>query len=120
NQEFEKLFNLDLSGNKRLAQVRDIFCFACATGLRYSDLNLLRRENIKSVCIKLTVKKTKEPLTIPLTQYSKNILAEYAEHHQPLPMISNQKLNDYIKELCKLADITEPVEIVRFRGTKRE
>jgi len=119
-QEFDKLFNLDLTANKRLAQVRDVFCFACTTGLRYSDLALLRRENIKADKIKLTVKKTKEPLTIPLTPYSKVILAKYTAQHQPLPMISNQKLNDYVKELCKLADIIEPIEIVRFRGTKRE
>ena len=35
-------------------------------------------------------------------------------------MISNQKLNEYVKELCQLAGITEQVEIVRFRGIKRE
>ena len=40
--------------------------------------------------------------------------------HRPLPIISNQKLNDYVKELCKMAGITEQVEIVRYRGTKRE
>lgn len=120
NQEFEKLFYLDLKDNKRLAQVRDVFCFSCTTGFRYSDLALLRRENIKTDEMKITVKKTKEPLTIPLIPHSKTILAKYGKQHQPLPMISNQKMNDYVKELCKLADIVEPVEVVRFRGTKRE
>jgi integrase len=120
NSEFETLFNLDLSNNKRLAQTRDVFCFACATGLRYSDLNMLKREHIKNDEIRLTVKKTKELLTIPLNSYSQSILARYSEMHKPLPVISNQNLNYAIKELCKLAGIDEPIEIVRFRGIKRE
>lgn len=120
NEEFETLFYLDLTNNKKLSQVRDIFCFACSTGLRYSDLYQLKRENIKADEIRITVKKTKEPLSIPLTPYSKAILAKYEAQLQPLPMISNQKLNDYVKELCQLAGITEEVEIVRFRGIKRE
>lgn len=120
NEEFETLFYWDLTGNKRLAQVRDVFCFACTTGLRYSDLYQLKREHIKEDEIRLIVKKTKEPLSIPLTPYSKAILAKYEEMHKPLPVISNQKLNDYIKELCELAGINEPIEIVRFRGKVRE
>lgn len=120
NEEFEGLLHFDLTGNKRLAQVRDVFCFACATGLRYSDLAQLKREHMKDGEIRLIVKKTKQPLTIPLTPYSKAILAKYEGVHRPLPVISNQKMNDYIKELAKLAKIDELVEIVRFRGTKRE
>jgi integrase len=34
-------------------------------------------------------------------------------------MISNQKLNEYVKELCKLAEITESTEIIRYRGATR-
>ena len=120
NEEFEKLFYFDLTNNKKLAQVRDIFCFACSTGLRYSDLDQLKRTHIKQDEIRLTVKKTKEKLTVPLTPYSIAILSKYEAQHRPLPMISNQKLNDYVKELCQLAGITEQVEIVRFRGIKRE
>ena len=120
NEEFETLFYKDLSFNKRLAQVRDIFCLACSTALRYSDLAQLRWEHIKKDEIKLVVKKTKDPLNIPLNPYSKAILAKYKGMLRPLPMISNQKLNDYIKELCELAEIKEPVEIVRFRGKHRE
>jgi len=120
NEEFETLYYLDLSNNKKLAQVRDVFCFACTTGLRYSDLAQLKREHIKADEIKLTVKKTKEPLSIPLTPFSKAILTKYEAMHRPLPVISNQKLNDYLKELCSYAGIKEPIEIVRFRGSKRE
>lgn len=120
SEEFETLYNSDLSNNKRLAQIRDVFCFACTTGLRYSDLNQLKREHIKNVEIKLTVKKTKQLLTIPLNSYSKAILARYEAMLKPLPVISNQNMNYAVKDLCKLAGIDEQIEIDRFRGTKRE
>ena len=68
------LLNMDLSKNKKLDQVRDSFCFACATGLRYSDLANLKSEHIYDEEIRITVKKTKTLLTIPLTAYSDAIL----------------------------------------------
>jgi site-specific recombinase XerD len=120
NNEFETLYALDLAGNKRLDKVRDIFCFSCATGLRYSDLAQLKREHIKNDEIKMIITKTKQHQTIPLNPYSHSILAKYSDLYRPLPIISNQKINEYLKELCQLAEITEPVQIVRFRGNKRE
>jgi integrase len=134
-EEFEKLFYLDLSNNKKFEKVRDIFCLACTTGLRYSDLAQLRREHIKEDRIRLTVQKTKELIEIPLTPYSKHILAKYNSQYQALPIISNQKMNDYLKGwitkdkkgishkeigLCELAGINEATEIIRFKGPKRE
>ena len=120
NDEFEKLYYFDFSKSKKLSQVRDVFCFACVTGLRYSDLAQLKREHIKKHEIKLVVKKTKDHLSIPLTPYSKSILSRYEGMLKPLPVISNQKLNDYVKEMCELAGIDEEIEIVRFRGIERE
>jgi integrase len=120
NDEFERLYNMELSNNKRLAQVRDVFCFSCASGLRYSDLYQLKRENIKEDEIRITVKKTKDPLMVPLNPFSKSILDKYELQLKPLPVISNQKMNTYLKELCEMAEINEPIEIVRYRGVKRE
>ena len=120
NDEFESLYHLDLTNNKKLAQVRDIFCWSCTTGFRYSDMKQLKREHIKDDEIVLTVIKTGERLTVPLNPYSIAILAKYKDQRRPLPMISNQKLNDYLKELCKLAGINEKIEIVRSYGIKRE
>lgn len=122
--EFEKLFNRDLTGNSRLAQVRDIFCFACATSLRYSDLVQLKWEHIRANSIKMTAAKTRQKLDIPLNKYSAAILEKYKGTATPLPLsskkqfITNQRLNTYIKELCKLAEINTPIEIVRDYGIK--
>ncbi len=117
--EFLAIYNIDLSGNKRLAQVRDVFCFSCVTGLRYSDLAQLRREHIKGHEIHLTVTKTREIIKVPLNSYSIILLDRYRLHLRPLPVISNQKLNVYIKELCQMVGIDEPVQIVRYKGAKR-
>ena len=119
-QEFLSLLNMDLSDNKRLDQVRDIFCFSCASGLRISDMEQLKREHIKNDEINIVVKKTKTELTVPLNSITAGILEKYNGNYKPLPMISSQKLNLYIKELCKNAGIVDPIEIVRFRGSKRE
>jgi integrase len=120
NDEFLSLYNFNLSSKERLAKVRDIFCFACTTGLRYSDLLQLKREHLKDDNIELVIKKTKKTLKVPLNKYSLAILEKYREQLKPLPMISNAKLNDYVKELCKLVGIDEAIEIVRYKGAKRE
>ncbi|MEJ6980742.1 site-specific integrase [Pedobacter sp. P351] len=118
-KEFDSIVSLDLSKNKRLDKARNIFVFACATGLRYSDMAQLKREHIKDNVITLTVKKTKTELTVPLNSVSSAILEKYQDLHKPLPMISNQNLNISIKDLCKEAGVNQPIEIVRFHGKKR-
>jgi integrase len=118
-EEFLLLYNYDLSGNKKLDQVRDVFCFSCATGLRYSDLAQLQWEHIRNNTVKMTAAKTGQKLSIPLNQYSSAILEKYKGRHRPLPVISNQKTNDFIKELGQLAEIDTPVEIVREYGNRR-
>lgn len=119
--EFISIYNLDLIENKRLDTVRDVFCFACATGLRFSDLVQLRREHIrKDNTIRITASKTGQKLVIPLNPISFAILQKYKDHHLPLPMISNQKTNDYLKEIGELAGIDTPIEKVRYYGVKKK
>ncbi len=117
--ELQSLIDFDLSSNKRLEKVRDLFVFACATGLRYSDCQQLKREHIDKETINIVVKKTKTALSIPLNEISASVLDKYSALNRPLPIISNQNLNYYIKELCQLAEINRPIEIVRFHGKKR-
>jgi len=117
--ELQSIIDLDLSDNKRLDKVRDIFVFACATGLRFSDVQQLKREHLDNGFINLVVKKTKTGLTVPLNTISASILDKYSELHKPLPAISNQKVNEYIKEVCEIAGINKQIEIVRFHGSKK-
>jgi integrase len=119
-KEFDALYNMDLSKRPAWDQVRDVFIFSCATGLRYSDLNQLRREHIKEEHIDLTAIKTSHKTKIPLNPYSKAILKKYAKNPKPLPVISNQRSNEHLEKICDWAGLNEPVEIVRKYGAHRE
>lgn len=113
------LFNLDLTQKQSLAKVRDVFCFACFTGARYSDVSKLTRDDIHGNEWYLRTKKTKDVLIIPLNPYALEILDRHKKEEKPLPVISNQKTNEYLKELCKEAKIETPQRIVKFRGAER-
>lgn len=116
-QELYHLYNFQFKSEK-LSKARDIFCFSCFTGLRYSDLANLQPSNFIDGQIKINVKKTRQKdLVIPLVKYAKAIIEKYQNTvHSPLPLISSQKLNAYIKEACKEAGIDTPTRITRHSG----
>jgi integrase len=79
----------------------------------------LKRDHVKDDEIQKTIVKTRQFLKVPLNQFAKEILAKYRDHpHGPLPKISSQKLNDYIKEACKDADIDTLVMVTNYSGGK--
>lgn len=100
--EIEAIFNLDLTKNQRLEKVRDLFIIACWTGLRFGDWKQIEPYNIKNGLLELKQAKTKDPVVIPLHPMVRYILNKYNFN---LPTISNQKFNEYIKDVCKLAKI---------------
>ena len=106
-----------------LEKTRDLFCFCAYTGLRYSDASKLKRMDIQDGKINVTTKKTYDKLTIELNSKSKSILDKYSESKFPfdfaLPTISNQKMNDYLKDLGELCGFNDPVTKVFYRGGKR-
>ncbi|KAA6313570.1 Tyrosine recombinase XerC [termite gut metagenome] len=108
---------------KYLERVRDVFLFCCFTGLRYSDVYNLKRSDVKDNRIEITTIKTADSLTIELNNHSKTILDKYKdvafENDKVLPVISNQKMNDYLKELAELAQINEPVRETYYKGNER-
>jgi len=118
-EELELIYNFDFSKSKKYESARDLFCFSCATGLRYSDIKQLKREHIYEDELKIKVIKTRENLSIPLNKYSREILIKYSECLKPLPTLSNQKLNKYLKEIGQIVGINEYIEIVRYKGAKR-
>jgi integrase len=113
--ELMKIYELDLKKSKRLEQVRDAFCFGCFTGLRHSDISAVKKANIKGENIIMTSFKTREQIEVPLNDFSKDILKK---HDFKLPIISNQKFNNYLKEIGKLADITDPIILTKYRGAE--
>lgn len=122
--ELMNLKDFDIPETKKyLDRVRDVFCFCCFTGLRYSDVFNLKRSDIKDDHIEVTTVKTADSLTIELNNYSRAILNKYKEIHfeknKALPVISNQKMNDYLKELGELVGIDEPIRETYYKGNER-
>ena len=123
-EELNKLREFEIPTTKQaLDRVRDVFLFQCFTGLRYSDVFNLRRSDIKGDHIEVTTVKTSDSLIIELNNHSKAILDKYKdvafEDDKVLPVITNQKMNDYLKELAELAGIDEPVRQTYYRGNER-
>ena len=117
--ELMKIYSLDLSNDKTLSNVRDVFLFQCFTGQRFSDIENLKRDDIKNDSWNLHTYKTKDIIEIPLTPLAKEILERYKLNPQPLPVLSHQKTNNFIKDVCKLAGIDESITLVRYRGNER-
>ena len=109
--ELTKLYKLSIT-NKKLDEVRDLFIFGAWVGLRFSDFSNIKKENIIQIdgdyFIKMITQKTKELVIIPCNPVVMQIFEKYADRPNRLPKtISNQKFNDYIKDVCKLAEFNE-------------
>lgn len=115
--ELLRLYTLDLSKTERLERVRDLFLVGCYTGLRFSDLTNLRPEYIRDGLIRIEQQKTSDKVVIPCHEVVTAMLVKYSG---ALPRsISNQKMNDYLKEVCQLAGITSIESKAQTKGGKR-
>ena len=114
-QELKAMLNKAIS-IPRLAQVRDIFCFCCLTGLAFTDVQQLKEEHLVAdihgkIWIRKARQKTKNMCNIPLLDEAQKILDRYKEHPYCqthgvlLPVCSNQKMNSYLKELADICGI---------------
>lgn len=110
---------------KRLDVVRDLFIFACYTGLAYSDLAALKPENIQKMFdgkmwIVTHRQKTKTNVNVPLLGPAQRILDKYVgtlPEGQVLPLISNQKCNAYLKEIADICEIEQNLTFHLARHT---
>ena len=122
--ELSQLKNFDIPKEKKyLERVRDVFMFQCFTGLRYSDVENLKRSDIKDNFIEIITVKTSDSLIIELNDHSKAILEKYKdevyEKSKALPVISNQKMNEYLRELMEMAEIDEPIRETYYKGNEK-
>ncbi len=120
-EELMKLYNKDMKSDK-LSQVRDFYCMGCFTGLRFSDLSKLHLANISDDHIVISIQKTKtQNHAIKLNKYAKEILNKYKDTiYEPLPVISSQKFNEYIKDCCELAEINQSFTTHWFVGNQKK
>lgn len=124
-RELEHLFSLELEG--KLANVRDLFLIGAYTGLRFSDFTQVKAENIQPIesngktvdCLVITTQKTKQKTVLPLTNPILRAILERNGWKAPR-VISNQKLNNYLKELAQEAGFTQEVEISEYKAGRQE
>lgn len=110
--EIINLLQYDLSHNKALEEVRDLFVFGCFVGLRYSDYSNVKPENIVNIggelFIKIVTQKTKDLVIIPCNPIVLQIFDKYKDRPNKLPKAyANQTFNSYIKDVMKEAEFTE-------------
>lgn len=113
---------------ERLDQVRDIFIFCCFTGLAYADVKKLTKKDIVigvdgEQWIKNKRKKTDVKSNIPILPIAQIIIEKYKDDSRlinkdlVLPVLSNQKMNAYIKEIADLCGITKNLTFHLARHT---
>ncbi|HTC01305.1 MAG TPA: site-specific integrase [Ferruginibacter sp.] len=118
NDELKKISELDLSKEKKRDIVRDYYLISCYTSLRYSDFSRIRPENIKGNTIELQTNKTSEGVIIPIHPIVKGILYKYNNFLPKCPC--NQVFNLVLKDVCRLAGITEKVTVTKtIAGVKQ-
>jgi len=89
----------------------------------FKAISELKKHDIKLGKVEIVTQKTTDKLSIKLNDKALALIAKYKKVHfkddKALPVISNQRMNDYLKELCESAKITEPVTVIDFVGNRR-
>lgn len=106
---------------EHLSKARDMFCFMAFTSLRYSDLAALKPVNLVDGYLDFCTEKTDDKLHIALNEHAMKIIEKYSWYKGDtiFPVPSNQKLNDYLKEAAKLAELDREISQVYFKGNTR-
>ncbi len=126
-EDIQKLVDKEFS-IKRLEQVKDVFLFSCFTGLAYADVKKLSTNDLilgidGNKWIKTKRTKTKTQSNIPLLATAEAILEKYkelpnlADNQFLLPVLSNQKMNAYLKEIADVCDINKNLTFHLARHT---
>jgi len=123
-EELEVIMQKELK-IKRIDQVRDIFVFSCFCGLSYIDVKNLRENNIRTsfdnnLWIMGKREKTGISFNIPLLEVPRMILNKYKgilPNGYVLPVLSNQKMNAYLKEIGDICGIEKKLTFHLARHT---
>ena len=126
-KELQDIIEKDLE-NDRLSLVRDIFLFSCFTGLAYVDVKNLTKSHVSlgidgEKWIFTHRQKTESASKIPILPVSQTIIDKYENHPQAignerlLPILSNQKMNAYLKEIAGICKIDKELTFHIARHT---
>jgi integrase len=127
-EEIDRIDQCDFNV-ERLNIIRDVFIFACYTGLAYAEVEALTPDNITKgmdgeLWLNIYRKKTKKEYQVPLLPRALEILEKYKNHPQCLkkgkclPVPSNVKFNAYLKEIGDIAGIPKSKPLVTHLARK--
>lgn len=120
--ELKHFYNFKFK-SKRLEKAKDHFCFMAFTSLRISDFQRLMVGNIVDGHIEIIAKKTDERMVIPLIKDALAIIEKYKDERPKdghlFDVITDQRLNDYIKDAAKEAGLNRKVLFSYYKGTVR-
>lgn len=104
-EEFNKVFNIDLSHNKNLDKSRRLFCISCLTGLRFSDVVNINFNNITNNKYNLGVVKRNTPMKIKMTNRAIAYIKEYFDLYGVGGGFTSQTTNKHLTKILMLAEI---------------
>ena len=127
DEELRTIQNKEFA-TERLSAIRDIFIFSCYTGLAYADVKKLKRSDIrigidKRKWLFITRQKTDTPAAVPLLPIALLVLDKYSDHPKcvahdlALPVLANQKMNEYLKEIATVCGINKSLTYHTARHT---
>jgi integrase len=103
-REIEAIRKFDFHFSPKLERVQDLMLAQIFTGLRFSDLIRLKKHHIQKRHLIIRMQKTNQTVKIPVFSHFEAITSKYTNDETgelELPTLSNQKFNEYIKELCE-------------------
>ena len=98
--------------------VKDLFILSCYTGLRFSDIQSMKEDNVSSDFLKIHIKKTREVLEIPLLDVPKKIIERHLEKYGRLKVPTNQFCNREIKKMFEKIEFDDNVSFTKHSGKK--
>ncbi len=121
-EELEKLISINLEKNERLGRVRDLFVAQCLTGQRISDIHkAIDRNNIRENSISIIQQKTGQFVEIPIyPRLRKHLDKLFTIYPERFPAISDQKVNEFLKELFEEYNFDRPIKRVMRKGNISE
>jgi integrase len=114
--EIIQIYQTDLSGYPHLVKYRDLFVFGCLTGLRFSDFSTIKPIDVRNGMLYKKQDKSDRWVVIPLRQEANKIFIENFKRN--IPQLDNGVFNRCIKEVAKLAGITQLIKFSHKKGNK--
>ncbi|HFK5584453.1 TPA: site-specific integrase [Elizabethkingia anophelis] len=123
-EELMKFYHHEFDSNQEhLEHVRDVIAFCCFSSLRFSDVETLKRSHIRKNHFISTTQKTTDPLMIDINDFTREILNKYKDFYfdndLALPVVSQQKTNEHLKEIGRILEFNDMITNVYFVGNKR-